>query len=76
MIDRHCMVNCSDSVNFTRFQEIVSTQPVQWKMKLYEMYENEPDVAIAAWTLILSMENLDIEQEETEVYLKKLNSNR
>ena len=76
MIDRHCMVNCSDSANFTRFQEIVSTQPVQWKMKLYEMYENEPDVAIAAWTLILSMENLDIEQEETEVYLKKLNSNR
>ena len=76
MIDRHCMVNCSDSVNFNRFQEIVSTQPVQWKMKLYEMYENEPDVAIAAWTLILSMENLDIEQEETEVYLKKLNSNR
>ena len=70
------MVNCSDSVNFTRFQEIVSTQPVQWKIKLYEMYENEPDVAIAAWTLILSMENLDIEQEETEVYLKKLNSNR
>ena len=76
MIDRHCMVNCFDSGNFTRFQEIVSTQPVQWKMKLYEMYENEPDVAIAAWTLILSMENLDIEQEETEVYLKKLNSNR
>ena len=70
------MVNCFDSGNFTRFQEIVSTQPVQWKMKLYEMYENEPDVAIAAWTLILSMENLDIEQEETEVYLKKLNSNR
>ena len=76
MIDRHSMLNCSDSGNFTRFQEIVSTQPVQWKMKLYEMYENEPDVAIAAWTLILSMENLDIEQEETEVYLKKLNSNR
>ena len=70
------MVNCSDSGNFTRFQEIVSTQPVQWKMKLDEMYENEPDVAIAAWTLILSMENLDIEQEETEVYLKKLDVKR
>ena len=67
------MVNCFDSGNFTRFQEIVSTQSVQWKMKLYE---NEPAVAIAAWTLISSIENLDIEQEETEVYLKKLNSNR
>ena len=76
MIDRHCMVNCSDSGNFTRFQEIVSTQPVQWKMKLDEMYENEPDVAIAAWTLISSMENLDLEQEETEVYLKKLDVKR
>ena len=69
------MVNYPDSGNFTRFQEIVSTQPVQWKMKLDEMYENEPDVAIAAWTLISSMENLDIEQEETEVYLKKLDGN-
>ena len=70
------MVNCSDSGNFTRFQEIVSTQPVQWKMKLDEMYENEPDVAIAAWTLISSMENLDLEQEETEVYLKNLDVKR
>ena len=70
------MVNCSDSGNFTRFQEIVSTQPVQWKMKLDEMYENEPDVAIAAWTLISSMEKLDLEQEETEVYLKKLDVKR
>ena len=70
------MVNFSDSGNFTRFQEIVSTQPVQWKMKLDEMYENEPDVAIAAWTLISSMENLDLEQEETEVYLKKLDVKR
>jgi len=70
------MVNCFDSGNFTRFQEIVLTQPVQWKMKLYEMYENEPAVAIAAWTLISSMENLDIEQEETEVYLRKLDGNR
>ena len=69
------MVNYPDSGNFTRFQEIVSNQPVQWKIKLDEMYENEPDVAIAAWTLISSMENLDIEQEETEVYLKKLDGN-
>tara|TARA_B100000927_G_scaffold260516_1_gene230158 strand:+ start:762 stop:899 length:138 start_codon:yes stop_codon:yes gene_type:complete len=45
-------------------------------MKLDEMYENEPDVAIAAWTLISSMENLDLEQEETEVYLKKLDVKR
>ena len=70
------MVNYFDSGNFTRFQEIVSTQPVQWKMKLDEMYKNEPDVAIAAWTLISSMENLDLEQEETEVYLKKLDVKR
>ena len=76
MIDRHSMLNCSDSGNFTRFQEIVSTQPVQWQMKLYQMYENEPDVAIAAWTLISSMENLDIEQEEMAVYLKKLDGKR
>ena len=51
----------SGSGNFTRFQEIVSTQPGQWKKKLDEMYKNEPDVAIAAWTLISSMEDLDIE---------------
>ena len=76
MIDRHCMVNCSDSANFTRFQEIVSTQPVQWKIKLDEMYKSEPEVAIAAWTLISSMENLSIEQEETEFYLKKLGDNK
>ena len=70
------MVNYFDSGNFTRFQEIVSTQPVQWKIKLDEMYENEPEVAIAAWTLISSMENLSIEQEETEFYLKKLDDNK
>ena len=65
----------SGSGNFTRFQEIVSTQPGQWKKKLDEMYKNEPDVAIAAWTLISSMDNLVMEEEETEVYLKKLDDN-
>ena len=39
------------------------------------MYKNEPDVAIAAWTLISSMDNLVMEEEETEVYLKKLDDN-
>ena len=70
------MVNYFDYGNFTRFQEIVSTQPVQWKIKLDEMYKSEPEVAIAAWTLISSMENLSIEQEETEFYLKKLDDNK
>ena len=55
-----------------RFQEIIEAQPLIWRKKLNNMYINEPDVAIAAWTLIASMENLMLEIEETDEYLKKV----
>ena len=39
-----------------------------------EMYQSEPDVAVAAWTLISSMEDLNLEPEQTADFLKRLNN--
>ena len=69
------MSSHSDQDNFNRFEAIVSTQPSGWKIKLNEIYEAEPDVAVAAWTLISSMEDLNLEPEQTADFLKRLNNN-
>ena len=57
-----------------KFKKIVSTQPSRWKIKLNEMYQSEPDVAVAAWTLISFMEDLNLEPEQTADLLKRLNN--
>ena len=68
------MSSHSDPDNFNRFEAIVSTQPSGWKIKLNEMYQAEPDVAVAAWTLISSMEDLDVEPEEIADFLERIHN--
>ena len=69
------MSSQSDLDHFNKFEKIVSTQPSRWKIKLNEMYQTEPDVAVAAWTLISSMEDLNLEPEQTADFLQRLNNN-
>ena len=68
------MSSQSDLDHFNKFELIVSTQPSRWQIKLNEMYQSEPDVAVAAWTLISSMEDLNLEPEQTADFLKRLNN--
>ena len=68
------MSSQTDLDRFNTFEQIVSTQPSRWQIKLNEMYQSEPDVAVAAWTLISSMEDLNLEPEQTADFLKRLNN--
>ena len=68
------MSSQSDLDHFNKFEKIVSTQRSRWQIKLKEMYQSEPDVAVAAWTLISSMEDLNLEPEQTADFLKRLNN--
>ena len=68
------MSSQSDLDHFNKFEKIVSTQRSSWQIKLKEMYQSEPDVAVAAWTLISSMEDLNLEPEQTADFLKRLNN--
>ena len=68
------MSSQSDLALFNKFEKIVSTHPSRWQIKLKEMYQSEPDVAVAAWTLISSMEDLNLEPEQTADFLKRLNN--
>ncbi len=40
------------------------------------MYATDEDVAIAAWTLIMSMDDLMLEVEETAEFLEKIYSHK
>ena len=57
---------------YCRFKQLVDAQPAEWRARLKTMHRTDPQVAIAAWTLILSMENLMLEIEETAALLERL----
>ena len=40
------------------------------------MYATDEDVAVAAWTLIMSMDDLMLEVEETAEFLEKIYSHK
>lgn len=40
------------------------------------MYATDQDVAVAAWTLIMSMDDLMLEVEETAEFLEKIYSTK
>jgi hypothetical protein len=57
---------------FNQFKKLVYAQPEMWRAKLYSMYRSDPDVAVAAWTLILAMDNLMLDVDETASFLERL----
>ena len=60
--------------HYNKFEKIVSTQASRWKIKLNKIVQTEPDVAVAAWTLISSMEDLNLEPEQAADFVKRLNN--
>ena len=59
---------------FSRFTKLVESQPIEWQKRLKIIHRTDPQVAIAAWTLILSMDELMLEVEETGVLLDRMYS--
>tara|TARA_B100001121_G_scaffold122923_1_gene107780 strand:+ start:1159 stop:1365 length:207 start_codon:yes stop_codon:yes gene_type:complete len=61
---------------FYEFKENYDSQPEKWKKRLMSMYATDEDVAVAAWTLIMSMDDLMLEVEETAEFLEKIYSHK
>lgn len=57
---------------YLQFEKLVQAQPKKWRSKLHSMYITDPEVAVAAWTLILSMDDLMLDIEETASFYERL----
>ena len=55
--------------SFYEFKANYDEQPEQWKKRLMAIYVTDQEVAVAAWTLIMSMDDLMLEVEETAAFL-------
>ena len=61
---------------FYDFKANYDSQPEKWRKRLMSMYATDQDVAVAAWTLIMSMDDLMLEVEETAEFLEKIYSTK
>ena len=61
---------------FYDFKANYDSQPEKWRQRLMSMYATDQDVAVAAWTLIMSMDDLMLEVEETAEFLEKIYSTK
>ncbi len=62
--------------SFCDFKANYESQPEKWRKRLMSIYATDQDVAIAAWTLIMSMDDLMLEVEETAEFLEQLYSRK
>tara|TARA_B100001079_G_C15920169_1_gene301911 strand:+ start:121 stop:351 length:231 start_codon:yes stop_codon:yes gene_type:complete len=62
--------------SFYEFKTNYDGQPEQWRKRLMAIYKTDADAAIAAWTLIMSMDDLMLEVEETAIFLDQIYSNK
>lgn len=62
--------------SFYEFKANYDSQPEQWRKRLSAIYVTDQDAAIAAWTLIMSMDDLMLEVEDTAIYLDKIYSKK
>ena len=62
--------------SFYEFKANYDGQPEQWRKRLMAIYVADQDAAIAAWTLIMSMDDLMLEVEETALFLDQIYSNK
>ena len=62
--------------SFYDFKDNYDSQPEQWRRRLRAIYVTDQDAAIAAWTLIMSMDDLMLEIEETALFLDQIYSKK
>ena len=62
--------------SFCDFKVNYESQPEKWRKRLMSIYATDQDVAIAAWTLIMSMDDLMLEVEETAEFLEQIYSHK
>jgi len=62
--------------SFYEFKANYDGQPEQWRKRLMAIYVTDQDAAIAAWTLIMSMDDLMLEVEETAAFLDQIYSKK
>ena len=62
--------------SFYDFKDNYDSQPEQWRKRLRAIYVTDQDAAIAAWTLIMSMDDLMMEVEETALFLDQIYSKK
>ena len=62
--------------SFFEFKSNYDSQPEKWRKRLKAIYAKDQDAAIAAWTLIMSMDDLMLEVEETALFLDQVYSKR
>ena len=62
--------------SFNDFKNNYDSQPENWKRRLKAIYVSDQDAAIAAWTLIMSMDDLVLEVEETAHFLDQIYSKK
>ena len=62
--------------SFCEFKANYDSQPEQWRKRLMAIYVVDQDAAIAAWTLIMSMDDLMLEVEETALFLNQIYSKK
>ena len=62
--------------NFNDFKTNYDSQPENWKRRLKAIHVSDQDAAIAAWTLIMSMDDLMLEVEETAHFLDQIYSEK
>jgi len=60
--------------DFYDFKTNYDSQPEKWKKRLMAIYKTDQEAAIAAWTLIMSMDDLMLEVEETAIFLDQIYS--
>jgi len=58
--------------SFNDFKTNYDSQPERWRKRLMAIYKTDQDAAIAAWTLIMSMDDLMLEVEETALFLEQI----
>ena len=58
--------------SFNDFKTNYDSQPERWRRRLMAIYKTDQDAAIAAWTLIMSMDDLMLEIEETALFLEQI----
>ena len=62
--------------SFCEFKTNYDSQPEQWRNRLKAIYLTDQDAAIAAWTLIMSMDDVMLEVEETALFLAQMYSKK
>ena len=66
------MMESETENKYHQFEKLIHAHPKKWRSKLHSIYMTDPEVAVAAWTLILSMDDLMLDVDETASFYQRL----